>query len=121
MDSGSLDSFRGLLELLGQAHHAGAAGIWDLIDVDVEGGAELDIFDGDLTELESRVRRLHISTHRWDIHRLLLERFRSADWTIPSEFRPVSIVTFGEHGPLVSMDGHFTAFPPQRSRTWSLW
>lgn len=85
--------------------------VWDLIDVDIQ-GFEIHMIAGNLEMLAARVRRMHISTHSLEIHITILERLRAAHWTVPAQFPPLSVASFGPYGPFTAMDGHLTAFPP---------
>jgi len=85
--------------------------VWDLVDMDVQGG-EVQIIREELEQLATRVRRLHVQTHTKAEHREIVQRLRGAGWTVPLEIPAVTLSHVDPYGPLVTMDGHLTAFPP---------
>jgi len=85
--------------------------VWDLVDMDVQGG-EVQIIREELEQLATRVRRLHVQTHTKAEHREIVQRLRGAGWTVPLEIPAVTLSHVDPYGALVTMDGHLTAFPP---------
>jgi FkbM family methyltransferase len=57
----------------------------DLLDMDIQ-GEEAQVIDEAIEELNSRVKRVHIGTHRPDIEKFIYSRMQEAGWTCKNNF-----------------------------------
>lgn len=93
---------------------------WDLVDIDAE-GAEVAVFSENISWLAQCVRRLHVSTHGNHSDNLVFNRLKQSDWIVTLHLPTHGVSLVHGLGPVSTMDGHITAFPPQTSQASTVW
>jgi FkbM family methyltransferase len=83
----------------------------DLIDMDLQ-GAEADVVDESIVQLNNQVRRLHIGTHGPEIEERLRATLSANDW-IKLRDLPVAAETETCFGPVTCVDGLQSWFNPR--------
>ncbi|CAE7617619.1 unnamed protein product [Symbiodinium natans] len=88
------------------------SGVWDLVDVDVD-GAEQTMLPGLFGWLSTRVRRLHLSTHSRQIHWDFMEGLQRDGWEVQAHYPTLSLVGLEDKGlgRFLNCDGHISALP----------